>query len=128
VPVGVEGEMIERMMTAPSAGPLPSLALRASLDDAERFERSAEVGPYLGLTPSRWQSGALDRRADITKQGNGLCWPISTRPRRRCWNVKSVTARCDAGPRAAGPPGQAPHPGRVARKLAVLMHKLWRSG
>ena len=57
-----------RMMTAPGAGVLTSLALRTSLDDAERFARSAEVGPYLGLTPSRCGYGGA--RAEVT-------WPVA---------------------------------------------------
>ena len=118
-----------RMMTAPGAGLLSSLALRASLDDAERFERSAEVGPYLGLTPSRWQSGALDRRGGITKQGDGLvraylyeaAVSLLERQKRDCplrrWGLEQQARLGKRRTRVA-----------VARKLAVLMHKLWRSG
>jgi transposase len=118
-----------RMMTAPGAGPLSSLALRASLDDAERFQRSAEVGPYLGLTPSRWQSGALDRRGSITKRGDGLvraylyeaAVSLLERQKRDCplrrWGLDQQARLGKRRTRVA-----------VARKLAVLMHKLWRSG
>lgn len=118
-----------RMMTAPGAGVLTSLALRASLDDAERFERSAEVGPYLGLTPSRYQSGALDRRGGITKQGDGLvrsylyeaAVSLLERQKRDCplrrWGLANQHRLGKRRTRVA-----------VARKLAVLMHRLWRSG
>jgi transposase len=118
-----------RMMSAPGAGPLSSLALRASLDDAERFSRSAEIGPYLGLTPSRWQSGALDRRGGITKQGDGLvraylyeaAVSLLERQKRDCplrrWGLANQERLGKRRTRVA-----------VARKLAVLMHKLWRSG
>ena len=118
-----------RMMTAPGAGLLSSLALRASLDDAERFQRSAEVGPYLGLTPARWQSGAMDRRGGITKQGDGLvraylyeaAVSLLERQKRDCplrrWGLQQQVRLGKRRTRVA-----------VARKLAVLMHKLWRSG
>jgi len=118
-----------RMMTAPGAGLLTSLALRASLDNAERFQRSAEVGPYLGLTPARWQSGALDRRGGITKQGDSLvraylyeaAVALLERQKRDCplrrWGLQQQTRLGKRRTRVA-----------VARKLAVLMHKLWRSG
>ncbi|MFZ5506420.1 MAG: IS110 family transposase [Pseudomonadota bacterium] len=118
-----------RMMTAPGAGPLSSLALRASLDDAERFQRSAEVGPYLGLTPARWQSGAMDRRGGITKHGDGLvraylyeaAVSLLERQKRDCplrrWGLQNQERLGKRRARVA-----------VARKLAVLMHKLWRSG
>lgn len=118
-----------RMMTAPGAGVLTSLALRASLDNAERFARSAEVGPYLGLTPSRYQSGALDRRGAITKQGDGLvraylyeaAVSLLERQKRDCplrrWGLDHQDRLGKRRTRVA-----------VARKLAVLMHRLWRSG
>jgi transposase len=118
-----------RMMTAPGAGLLSSLALRASLDDADRFARSAEVGPYLGLTPARWQSGAIDRRGGITKQGDGLvraylyeaAVSLLERQKRDCalrrWGLQHQARLGKRRTRVA-----------VARKLAVLMHKLWRSG
>lgn len=118
-----------RMMTAPGAGLYSSLALRASLDDAERFQRSAEVGPYLGLTPARWQSGEMDRRGGITKQGDGLvraylyeaAVSLLERQKRDCplrrWGLQQQARLGKRRTRVA-----------VARKLAVLMHKLWRSG
>jgi transposase len=117
-----------RMMTAPGAGVLTSLALRASLDDADRFPHSAEVGPYLGLTPSRHQSGALDRRGSITKQGDGLvraylyeaAVSLLERQKRDCplrrWGLANQERLGKRRTRVA-----------VARKLAVLMHCLWQS-
>jgi transposase len=118
-----------RMMTAPGAGILTSLAFRASLDNAERFERSADVGPYLGLTPSRWQSGEMDRRGGITKHGDSLvraylyeaAVALLERQKRDCplrrWGLENQARLGKRRTRVA-----------VARKLAVLMHKLWRSG
>lgn len=124
-----QDEACRRMMTAPGAGVLTSLALRASLDDAARFPRSAEVGPYLGLTPSRYQSGALDRRGGITKQGDGLvraylyeaAVSLLERQKRDCplrrWGLANQDRLGKRRTRVA-----------VARKLAVLMHRLWQSG
>lgn len=118
-----------RMMTAPGVGLLSALALRASLDDAARFARSAEVGPYLGLTPSRWQTGATDRRGAITKQGDSLvraylyeaATSLLERQKRDCplrrWGIAQQDRLGKRRTRVA-----------VARKLAVLMHKLWSSG
>jgi transposase len=124
-----QDQACRRMMTAPGAGVLTSLALRASLDDADRFPRSAEVGPYLGLTPSRYQSGALDRRGGITKQGDGLvraylyeaAVALLERQKRDCplrrWGLANQERLGKRRTRVA-----------VARKLAVLMHRLWQSG
>jgi transposase len=124
-----QDEPCRRMMTAPGVGLLSALALRASLDDAGRFARSAEVGPYLGLTPSRWQTGATDRRGAITKQGDSLvraylyeaATSLLERQKRDCplrrWGLAQQDRLGKRRTRVA-----------VARKLAVLMHKLWRSG
>jgi transposase len=117
-----------RMMTAPGVGLLSALALRASLDDAARFARSAEVGPYLGLTPSRCQTEATDLRGAITKQGDGLvraylyeaATSLLERQKRDCplrrWDLAQQDRLGKRRTRVA-----------VARKLAVLMHKLWSS-
>lgn len=124
-----QDQACRRMITAPGAGVLTSLALRASLDDADRFAHSAEVGPYLGLTPSRHQSGALDRRGNITKQGDGLvraylyeaAVSLLERQKRDCplrrWGLANQERLGKRRARVA-----------VARKLAVLMHRLWQSG
>ena len=42
----------------------------AAIDDPARFARSEAVGPALGLTPSRYQSGETDRPGAITKAGD----------------------------------------------------------
>jgi len=127
--VARQDEACRRMMTAPGAGLLSSLALRASLDDATRFRRSAEVGPYLGLTPSRYQSGKVDRVGGITKQGDGLvraylyeaAVSLLERQKRDCplrrWGLDNQARLGKRRTRVA-----------VARKLALLMHRLWVSG
>lgn len=49
-----------RLMTIPGVGQLTALAFAAAVDDPERFRRSRDVGPYLGLVPRRYQSGEVD--------------------------------------------------------------------
>ena len=52
-------------------GPVTALAFVLTLEDAHRFKKSRKVGPYLGLTPRRDQSGETDKELRITKAGNG---------------------------------------------------------
>ena len=54
----------------PGVGPLTSLAFILTIEDPTRFEKSREVGPYLGLTPGQRQSGDRDVATGITKQGD----------------------------------------------------------
>ena len=59
-----------RLMTIPGVGQLTALAFTAAIDDPERFERSRDVGAYLGLVPRRYQSGEVDYTGSISKCGD----------------------------------------------------------
>ncbi len=43
-------------------GPITAVAFLSAVDDADRFKHARDVGPYLGLTPTRYQSGETDRQ------------------------------------------------------------------
>jgi transposase len=110
-------------------GDLTALTFVLTLGNKERFARSRDVGPYLGLRPKRSQSGDHDPQLGITKAGN-----IYLR------NLLVECANHVLGPRARdsalrqwglglGARGGA-HARRravvaVARKLAVLLHRIW---
>ena len=118
-----------RLMTAPGVGPITALAFAATIDDPTRFGRSRAVGAYLGLTSRRNQSGEMDYSGRISKHGDGLLRSLLygaavsalTRVRRahplKDWARKlkkrsSHKKACVA----------------LARKLAVVLHKMWVSG
>lgn len=61
-----------RLMTVPGVGHLTALAFVSTIEEPGRFKHSADVGPYLGLTPRVHQSGEIDRTGRITKTGDGL--------------------------------------------------------
>lgn len=121
----------QRLRQIPGVGPITSLAYVLIIGDAERFKNSRDVGPYLGLVPKRDQSGALDKQLAISKTGDAYLRTLLV-----------GAAHYILGP--FGPPSDlrehglhlAARGGRgaknkavvaVARKLAVLMHALWRS-
>ena len=61
---------LRRFMTVPGVGPVTALAFRSTIDEPNRFKRARDVGPYLGLTPRRYQSGETDRHGrDIEMRG-----------------------------------------------------------
>ena len=60
---------LRRFMTVPGVGPVTALAFRSTIDEPNRFKRARDVGPYLGLTPRRYQSGETDARRDIEMRG-----------------------------------------------------------
>jgi transposase len=118
-----------RLMTIPGVGPITSLAFRATADDPDRFTHSKSVGSYLGMTPRIYQSGEIDRSGQISKQGDGMlrhllyeaASALMTRCRKpsklRAWGVAIARHRGAKRARVA-----------VARKLAVIMHRMWVSG
>lgn len=59
-----------RLMTIPGVGPITALAFAAAIDDPSRFNRSRDVGAYLGLVPRRHQSGEVDYVGRISKCGD----------------------------------------------------------
>ena len=116
-----------RLMTVPGVGPLTALAFRATIDRPERFRRSRDVGAHLGLTPRRYQSGETDVQGRISRCGDELARTalyeaantLLVRSRKwsalRAWGMKVAKARGMARARVA-----------VARKLGVILHRMWR--
>ncbi len=51
-------------------GPITALGFILTIEDPARFAKSRQVGPFLGLTPRRDQSGETDKQLSIAKAGN----------------------------------------------------------
>jgi transposase len=111
-------------------GPITSLAFILTLEDPNRFRRSRTVGPFLGLTPGRKQSGDSDPERRITKHGDRdlrrllvnaahfILGPFGEDCDLRRFGVK-VASR-------GGKIAKKKAIIAVARKLAILLHHLWR--
>jgi transposase len=116
-----------RLMSIPAVGVIAALAYVAVIDTPARFHRSNTVGAYLGLTPRRNQSGEVDYAGRISKCGDGLLRSylfqsanaILTR------KVKESTLR-KWGRALAARIGLRRATVAVARKLAIVMHCLWK--
>lgn len=116
----------------PGVGPVTALAFILTLEDSSRFKKSREVGPYIGLTPKRDQSGQVDKQLGITKAGNTYL---------RCLLVGCAQYIMGAfGPDCelrrfglklaarGGKNAKRRAAVAVARKLAIMMHQLWKTG
>lgn len=121
------------LLTAiPGVGALTALAYVTTLGEPERFARSRAVGAFLGLVPGRRDSGDSKHRQRISKEGNGLMRRLLVQCAHRI--LGPFGPPCDLrrfGERLASSGGRAPKRRAivaVARKLAVLMHALWRNG
>jgi len=113
-------------------GPLTALAFILTLENPDRFRRSREVGPAIGLVPRRDQSGDQDPQLRITKTGDAylrrllvgsaqyILGPFGPDCDLRRWGLKlAERGGKNAKKRAVV---------AVARKLAVLLHHLWKTG
>jgi transposase len=110
-------------------GTLTALCFVLTLEEPSRFRKSREVGPALGLVPRRDQSGETDRHLRITKTGDEYLRSLlvesaqcilrrATKPSDlKDWGRKLASRGGKAGKRRAVV--------AVARKLAVLLHRLW---
>lgn len=114
-------------------GPLTALAFILIIEEHRRFSSSRDVGPFLGLTPKRDQSGEIDKQLRITKAGNTYLRKLLV----NCahYILGPFGTDCDLkrfGLKKMGKGGGKIAKRRavvaVARKLAVLMHRLWRTG
>lgn len=113
-------------------GPLTSLAFVLVLEDCDRFRKSRDVGPYLGLVPARRASGDTDPELRITKAGDGFLRRLLVNAAH--YILGPFGEECDLrthGARIAQRGGKKAKKRAVvavARKLAVLMHRLWVTG
>jgi transposase len=67
-----DDEVCRRLMTVPGVGPVVALTYRATVDVPARFRNSKAVGAVLGLTPSKYQSGEINRTGAISRCGDEM--------------------------------------------------------
>jgi transposase len=120
---------VRRFMTAPGVGPITALCFLATIDDPTRFKRSRSVGAYAGLTTRRYASGETDWTGRISKCGD----PMLRRYLDEAANVLLTrVAKWSAlkawGIRLAKRSGLRKAKVAVARKLAVILHRMWIDG
>ena len=122
---------VEVLRQVTGVGPLTALAFVLTLERPERFSKSRDVGAYLGLTPRQDQSGECDKQLRITKAENRylrkllvgsaqyILGPFGPDCALRQWGLAKAAGGKNAKKRAVV---------AVARKLAVLLHRLWSTG
>jgi transposase len=132
------GQVIERtaksnpvcslLMQVPGVGPICAVSFYSAIEDPARFGKSAAVGAYLGLVPRRYQSGQTSRTLGITKTGSKLTRShlvaaatgfirFAPDSALKEW---AMAARTRLGSRRAKV--------AVARKLAIVLLCMWKSG
>jgi len=122
-------DQVRRFMTTPGIGPITALCYLATIDDPTRFNKSRNVGAYIGLTTRRYASGEIDWTGRISKCGDKLLRSylfeaanvLLTRVAK--WSTLKAW-----GMRIAKRSGIRKAKVAVARKLAVILHRMWIDG
>jgi len=118
-----------RLMSMPGVGAVVALTFQAAMDDPGRFAHSRSVGAHFGLTPRRYSSGEIDRSGHISKCGDEmvrtalyeaattLLCRVARWSALKAWAVRIAKARGLKRARVA-----------LARKMAVVLHRMWQDG
>jgi transposase len=124
-----QSPICRQLMTAPGVAAVVSLTYVTGVDDPARFRRSGAVAPHFGLTPRKYASGTVDRNGPISKAGDEMvrqalyqaAHTLLTRVQRwsalKAWGMQIAKRR---GLRRATV--------AVARKLAIILHRMWTRG
>ena len=123
-----EDPVCRRLMTMPGVGPVVALTFVSAIGDPGRFRRSKDVGPWVGLTPGRNQSGERDIVGRITKAGDSAL--------RAALYQAATVMLYHAGPnwlkawalRLAVLRGRKRATVALARRIGVVLHRMWRDG
>ena len=124
-----DDEVCRRLMTVPGVGPVVALTYRATVDVPARFRKSKSVGAVFGLTPSRHQSGESDRSGAISRCGDEMMRMMLYEAaqvmlvRSTKWSWLKAWAMKIARHRGVKKAIVA-----LARRLAVIMHRIWVDG
>jgi transposase len=117
------------LMTMPGIGAVTAASYAAAVETPGAFARSRNVGAWVGLTPRRFQSGEVDYEGHISRRGDGrlrallyeAATVLLTRVRAdsvlRRWGL-ALKKRLGFKRAATAP----------ARKMAVVLHAMWKSG
>lgn len=122
-------KVCRQLMTAPGVGVVVAASFKAGVDAPERFSRSRNVGAHFGLTSRRYASGEMDRMGRISKCGDELVrTSLYEAANVLLTRVKRWSALKAWGIRIARKAGMQKAKVAVARKLAVILHRMWADG
>src|SRR6266480_2942351 len=124
-----DDDVCRRLMTIPGVGPVVALTYRVTVDVPARFRNSKAVGAVFGLTPAKYQSGEVDRNGRISRCGDEMMRAILYEAaqillvRSAKWSWLKAWAMKIARHR-----GMKKAIVALARRLAVIMHRMWVDG
>ena len=124
-----DDDVCRRLMTVPGVGPVVALTYRVTVDVPARFRKSKAVGAVFGLTPSKHQSGESSRTGGISRCGDEMMRVMLYEAaqvmlvRSVKWSWLKAWAMQLARRR-----GMKKAIVALARRLAVILHRIWVDG
>ncbi|GJE18827.1 IS110 family transposase [Methylobacterium marchantiae] len=124
-----EHAVCRRLMTVPGVGAVVGLSFIAAIEDPARFAKSRSVGAILGLVPRKHQSGEIDRNGRITKTGDtDARAALFEAAHVMLHRVKKWSGLKAWATKVAQRQGNKRATVALARKMAVVMHRMWVDG
>ena len=124
-----QDKVCRQFMTVPSVGAIVAITFKTAIDDPHRIKKSKAVGPLFGLTPKKYQSGEVDVTGGISRVGdvmvrtalyeaaNVLLTRITRFSALKRWGMEIAKRRGMKRAKVA-----------VARKIGVILHRMWIDG
>src|SRR5256885_122031 len=123
-----DDDVCRRLMTVPGVGPVVSLTYRATVDVPARFRQSKAVGAVFGLTCAKYQSGETDRSGRISRCGDEMMRVMLYEAAQSMMNSKKWSWLKAWAMQIARRRGMKKAIVALARRLAVIMHRIWVDG
>jgi transposase len=123
-----DDDVCRRLMTVPGVGPVVALTYRATVDVPARFRKSKSVGAVFGLTCAKYQSGEIDRSGRISRCGDEMMRTMLYEAAHRMMCLAKWSWLKAWAMRIARRCGMKKAIVALARRLAVIMHRIWIDG
>jgi len=121
---------VERLASVPGVGTLTAATFVLTLGRRERFAHSRDVGSFLGLRPRQRQSGERDPQLGISKSGDQYMRKLLVQCAHHIlghWGRDSAMRQWGLM-KSDGSASKKRAVIAVARKLAVVLHRMWTTG
>ncbi|MCW0197575.1 IS110 family transposase [Sphingopyxis sp.] len=127
--IAADHPVMSGFMEVPGIGYICAISFFTAIEDPMRFQRSADIGAYLGMVPKVKQSGTMVIKSRITKAGNKLTRTHLVMAARAVISHSAVESAITVwGRELAARIGHSKARVAVARKLAVILLSMWKSG
>ena len=123
-----DDEVCRRLMTTPGVGPVVALTYRATVDVPARFRKSKSVGAVFGLTCAKYQSGESERSGRISRCGDEMMRVMLYEAAQAMLHSKRWSWLKAWAMKIARHRGMKKAIVALARRLAVIMHRIWVDG